>query len=179
MTDANVSHCMYFSWVYTMNTIMAEQKHPVQQDATVFGHLLLPIDGSELSWRAFALGLKMAKLSAAKVSVIHAVPPFHSIAYMTELLAAMELSYSQQAVKSATGYMERAKELANAAHIPCECHFAFGEHPHEVILNAVDEHHCDLIVMASHGWHGLNSLILGSETQKVISKSTIPVLVCH
>ena len=162
-----------------MHAATIDHAHPIQQKTTLFRHILLPIDGSDLSLRAFALGLDMAKLCGAKVLAIHAVPPFHSIAYMMELLAASELNYSQQAVKSATGYLEQAKALANAAHVPCECHYAFGEHPYETILNAVDEHHCDLIVMASHGWHGLNKLILGSETQKVLSKSTIPGLFCH
>lgn len=162
-----------------MHATMSDQAHPARQDATLFRHILLPIDGSDLSLRALALGLDMAKLCNAKVSVIHTVPPFHSLAYMTELIAASELNYNQEAVKSASGYLAQAKALADAAHVPCECHYAFGEHPYETILNAIGEYHCDLIVMASHGWHGLNKLILGSETQKVLAKSTVPVLVCR
>ena len=162
-----------------MHTAMSDQAHAVQRDTPLFRHILLPIDGSDLSLRALALGLDMAKLCNAKVSVIHAVPPFHSLAYMTELIAASELNYNQEAVKSASGYLAQAKALADAAQVPCECHYAFGEHPYETILSAVNEYRCDLIVMASHGLHGLNRFILGSETQKVLTKSTVPVLVCH
>jgi len=144
-----------------------------------FRHLLLPIDGSDLSLRAFRMGLELAKAFGAKVLALHVVPPFNSIAYMAELLAAAELSYSEQAVQSAARYLDEAKKLAKAAQVPCECHYAFGERPHQAILEAVGEHHCDLIVMATHGWHGLNRLMVGSETQKVLLLSEIPVLVCR
>lgn len=161
-----------------MSTETAVSPEPTDvQRKALFQHLLLPIDGSDLSLRAFRMGLELAKTFGAKVLALHVVPPFNSIAYMAELLAAAKLSYSQQAVQSATRYLDEAKKLAKAAQIPCECHYAFGERPHEAILEAVREYHCDLIVMATHGWHGLNRLTLGSETQKVLLQSTIPVLV--
>lgn len=144
-----------------------------------FRHLLLPIDGSDLSLRAFSMGLELARTFGAKVLALHAVPPFNSIAYMTEILAAAELRYSQKAVQSASHYLEKAKALAKAAMVPCECHYAFGERPHEAILEAAKAYQCDLIVMATHGWHGMNRLALGSETQKVVVKSSIPVLICR
>jgi len=145
----------------------------------LFQHLLLPIDGSDLSLRAFAMGLELARTFDARVLALHVVPPFNSIAYMAEILATAEFQYSQQAVHSASRYLDKAKEMAKSAQIPCECHYAFGERPHEAILQAVDEHHCDLIVMATHGRHGLNRLVLGSETQKVLLLSNVPVLVCR
>ena len=144
-----------------------------------FRHLLLPIDGSDLSLRAFATGLELAKTFGAKVLALHVVPPFNSIAYMTEILAAAELRYSQHALQSASRYLDQAKAMAKEAQVPCECRYVFGERPHEAILDAVDTHHCDLIVMATHGWHGLNRLVLGSETQKVLVRSHVPVLVCR
>jgi nucleotide-binding universal stress UspA family protein len=63
--------------------------------------------------------------------------------------------------------------------VPCECHYVFGERPHEAILEAAGDYQCDLIVMATHGWHGINKLLLGSETQRVLVDSNVPVLVCH
>lgn len=148
------------------------------QRKMLFQHLLLPIDGSDLSLRAFSMGLELAKACDAKVLALHVVPPFNSITYMAEILVAAELSYSKQAVQIATRYLDEAKKLAKAALVPCECHYAFGERPHQAILETVNEHHCDLIVMATHGWHGLNRLMLGSETQKVLLQSKVPVLVC-
>ncbi|WP_426690550.1 universal stress protein [Rhodanobacter ginsengiterrae] len=143
----------------------------------LFQHLLLPIDGSALSLQAFRMGLALARSLGARILVLHVVPPCSSIAYMAELLAAAELSYSQQAVISATRYLDEAKELASAAQVPCECRYVFGDQPHRAILEAAGEHHCDLIVMATHGWHGLNQLAVGSETQKVLLQSKVPVLV--
>lgn len=145
----------------------------------LFRRILLPIDGSELSYRAFTMGLELASNFGAEAVVIHVVPPFNAIAYMTEFLAATELRYSQHAVQSASRYLDKAKALAKDVQVQCEYHFMFGEHPHEAILGAADEHHCDLIVMATHGWHGLNRLVLGSETQKVLARSHVPVLVCR
>jgi Universal stress protein UspA and related nucleotide-binding proteins len=163
-----------------MSTETAVSPEPAHvQRKALFQHLLLPIDGSDLSLRAFGMGLELARTFGAKVLALHVVPPFNSIAYMAELLAAAELSYSQQAVQSASRYLDKAKALAKAAEVPCQCHYAFGERPHQAILEAVNEHHCDLIVMATHGWHGLNRLMLGSETQKVLLLSKIPVLVCR
>jgi nucleotide-binding universal stress UspA family protein len=159
-------------------TVINQEQTRVRS-AALFQHLLLPIDGSDLSLRAFAMGLELAKTFGAKVLALHVVPPFNSIAYMAEILVAAKLSYSQQAVQSASRYLDNAKELAKAAQVPCECHYAFGERPHEAILEAVNEHHCDLIVMATHGLHGLNQLTLGSETQKVLLRSRVPVLVCR
>ncbi len=149
------------------------------QRKMLFQHVLLPIDGSDLSLRAFSMGLELAKAFDARALALHVVPPFNSITYMAEILVAAELSYSKQAVQIATRYLDEAKELARAALVPCECHYAFGERPHQAILEAVNEHHCDLIVMATHGRHGLNQLMLGSETQKVLLQSRVPVLVCR
>ncbi|BFI96103.1 MAG: universal stress protein [Rhodanobacter sp.] len=162
-----------------MHAATSHPERTTRQEAALFRNILLPIDGSELSLRAFAIGLDLATLCGAKVSAIHVVPPFHSLAFITEVIAASEFDYNQQAVKSAAGYLARAKKLADDKHVACECHYVFGEQPYEAILDAVDEHHCDLIVMASHGWHGLDKLILGSQTQKVLAKAAIPVLVCR
>jgi len=159
-------------------TVTSRQDISVLPNA-LFRHMLIPIDGSELSLNAFRLGLDLAHTFGAKVLALHVVPPFNSIAYMTEILAAAELRYSNQALQSATGYLDKAKALAKEAQVPCECRYVFGERPHEAILDAIDEHHCDLIVMATHGWHGLNRLMLGSETQKVLVRSHVPVLVCR
>jgi nucleotide-binding universal stress UspA family protein len=47
----------------------------------------------------------------------------------------------------------------------------------DAIIAAAKKHKCDLIVMASHGRNGVKRLLLGSETQLVLTHSTIPVLV--
>ena len=143
----------------------------------LFGRILLPIDGSPLSLRAFAMGLELARTLQATVVVMHVVPPYNAFAYMPEFLAATELRYSQRAVESASRYLNEAKDKAKGAGVPCECHYMFGERPYEAILDAVTEHHCDLIVMGTHGWRSMDQLLMGSETQKVLARSVVPVLV--
>lgn len=145
----------------------------------LFQRVLLPIDGSELSLRAFRTGLELARPLGGTVVALHAVPPFNTAACMTEFLAAAELRHSEEAMQAAARYLDDARALAEQVGVPCECHCAFGEQPHEAILKAVDAYRCELIVMASHGWHGLDRLILGSETQKVLANSRVPVLVCR
>ena len=155
-------------------------RHATQAEAPVFKRILLPIDDdSDLSQQGLSFGLMLARLCDARLVALHAIPPFNSLASAAELLVATEVEYCDQAIKDSAERLERVKRMANAAQIACECHHSFGEHPHEAILSAASEHRCDLIVMASHGRHGLEKLLLGSETQKVLSASAIPVLVCR
>lgn len=149
------------------------------QSRPLFRHLLLPVDGSDLSLRAFGMGLDLAKAFHAKVLALHVVPPFNPLAYVTETLAAAELDFGRHALQSASRYLDRVKAMAREAGVPCECRYVFGQHPHEAILEAVDEYRCDLVVMATHDRHGVNRLMLGSETQKVLVHCSVPVLVCR
>jgi nucleotide-binding universal stress UspA family protein len=160
-----------------MPTATTIRNHTDMQPKALFRRLLLPIDGSELSLHALGKGLDVAKAFDASVLILHVVPPFNSIAFVSEILAATELNFSRHTLETASRYLDKAKVMATMAKVPCECHYAFGESPHDAILEAAREHHCDLIVMATHGWRGLDRLMLGSETQKVILGSTIPVLV--
>ena len=68
-------------------------------------------------------------------------------------------------------------ELARADGIACQAHTVEALHPWEAILDHAKTQNCDVIVMASHGRRGLSALLLGSETQKVLTHASIPVLV--
>jgi nucleotide-binding universal stress UspA family protein len=70
-----------------------------------------------------------------------------------------------------------ASQLAAAAGVGCETLHVTHEQPYQAIIEAAAEKNCDLIVMASHGRRGLAAVVLGSETVKVLTHSTIPVLV--
>ena len=69
------------------------------------------------------------------------------------------------------------KEAAVGAGVGCDVVHAQHEHPHQAIIDAAISRGCDLIVMASHGRRGIFAIVLGSETVKVLTHSTIPVLV--
>lgn len=145
----------------------------------MFKQILLPTDGSELSLKAVRLGVDLAKACCASVIALHAVPPAQTIAYVAEIMASMEFDYAKEATRFAERYLEEARAIATEAGVPFDCVMLFGEQPYQAILKTAEERKCDLIVMASHSWEGLARLLMGSETHKVMLKSSVPVLVCH
>ncbi len=145
----------------------------------MFKHLLVPTDGSELSVRTAHTAIELAQACHARIHALHVVPPFHSMSYMAEMLAAAELNYTQESIARAERYLADVRDLAAKAGVACDTSYVLDDHPHHAIVQTVADKHCDLIVMASHGWRGLNRLLLGSETQKVLLTSNVPVLVCH
>lgn len=145
----------------------------------MFKHILLPTDGSELSTRAVDLGIDLARACGAKVYTLHVVAPFHTLSYMTEFMAASEASYTEEAVRWAERYLEEVRAKAKAAGLAHDSNYLLDASPCAAILRVAQEQGCDLIVMGSHGWRGLTRLLLGSETQQVLLKSKLPVLVCR
>jgi cobalamin-dependent methionine synthase I len=62
------------------------------------------------------------------------------------------------------------------AGVPCQTVVATNDHPFDAIVNTANEHHCDLIVMTSRYRPGLTSLVMRSESERVLHRSSIPVL---
>ena len=145
----------------------------------MFKHILLPTDGSDLSLRGVKLGLDLARSCGAKIYALHVVPPFHTFTYVSEMIAATEATYMEGAVERAERYLADVRDMAEKAGVPSEGSYVTSDFPSERIVEAAQNRHCDLIVMASHGWRGFTKLLLGSETQKVLLTSPVPVLVCH
>jgi nucleotide-binding universal stress UspA family protein len=145
----------------------------------MFKHILLPIDGSDLSLGAAKLGIELAQTCGARVYALHVVPAYQTFAYVVELLATTEQVYMEEAQARAAEYLAQVRSLANDAGVEYNDDRIVVERPHEVIIATAAAQHCDLIVMASHGWRGMTRLLLGSETQKVLLKGDVPVLVCH
>lgn len=145
----------------------------------MYKHILIPTDGSELSQRAAKAGVELARTLGARVTGLFAAPPatplvygeFLPIGYATPRKHAAMI---KQAAEHHLGVIERA---AKAAQVPCELLSVTDDFPANSILSAAKRLKCDLIVMASHGRHGLKSVLLGSETQKVLAQAKIPVLV--
>jgi nucleotide-binding universal stress UspA family protein len=143
----------------------------------MFKHILIPTDGSKLSEAAARQGIRLARETGARVTCLHAIPRFHASDVMLGLLETSRGDYEKAAMDYAanhTGFVERA---AHAAGVTCEVEYATSDDPAGAIVEAAGKRKCDLIVMASHGRRGVQSLLLGSQTQKVLTHSTIPVLV--
>jgi nucleotide-binding universal stress UspA family protein len=85
--------------------------------------------------------------------------------------------YAAASAARAARILGGVQSAADAAGVPCRTEHAIDDDPYAAIVAAAQRAGCELIVMASHGHRGLKGLLLGSETQKVLVHSTIPVLV--
>ena len=143
----------------------------------VHKHILIPTDGSELSQKAIEYGLALAKSVNAKVTVVTVSAPLHTLVIEPPLTTNIVETYETQIRQLAWKYLEAARALAAAAGVPCEVLQLEHDQPYLAIIDTAARRACDLIVMASHGRRGIAAIVLGSETVKVLTHSTIPVLV--
>lgn len=147
----------------------------------MFRHILFPTDGSELSRKALAVALGVAKPLGARITAIHVmapyVPPMGDLGFTYPDPVSPE-DYEEAAKKAWAAARAEVEAAAAAAGIPFDAVSAFSSDPWDAIVDAAAARRCDLIVMASHGRRGLAAALIGSETQKVLTHSPIPVLVC-
>ncbi len=145
----------------------------------MFKHVLLPTDGSNLSEGAVRMGVQLAKAVNAKVTGFHVMPEFHVFTYKTEMLEDTKKEFAKDSKAHAAQYLSVIETAAKAAGVTCDVASATHDHPYEAIIRVAKQRGCDLIVMASHGRKGMQGVLLGSEAQKVLTHSHIPVLVCR
>jgi nucleotide-binding universal stress UspA family protein len=144
---------------------------------TMYKHLLLATDGSELARKALQHGLELAKAFRAKASIVTVTKPWPHAAYG----AAPRLVdlYKKTSAENAKAILASASEAGTAAGVVCTTLLVEESDPAEAIVASAKQQDCDLIVMASHCRGALGRLLLGSETLKVLTLSTVPVLVCR
>ena len=140
-------------------------------------HILIPTDGSELSQNAIDYGVALAKSVNAKVTVQTVSTPFHAFVVEPGKITDTPDHYGKRMATLAAKYLNVAKEAALAAGVSCETMHVEHDQPYLAIIETAARKSCDLIVMASHGRRGIAAIVLGSETVKVLTHSTIPVLV--
>ena len=144
----------------------------------MFKHILIPTDGSELSQHAVRAAVELAKLHGARLTGIHVIPDYHLlIAYEGAFDPVTEERIEEEAKLRAESYLAFIRSAAEDAGIPCDTVCETSDHPYDAILKAANSRKCDLIVMTSHGRKGLAAVLLGSETRKVLTLSSVPVLV--
>jgi nucleotide-binding universal stress UspA family protein len=143
----------------------------------MYKHMLIPTDGSELSAKAEAAGLTLARSLDAKVTALTVTPPFQLIAAEPMMVIATEPEYEKAQAARAEKTLERVKTTAAAIGTPVETVRVVHPHPYEAIIATAKERGCDVVFMASHGRRGITGLILGSETTKVLTHCKLPVLV--
>jgi nucleotide-binding universal stress UspA family protein len=143
----------------------------------MFKHVLLPTDGSPQSEAAIQQGIELAKETHARVTGIHVVPKFHVFTYQPEMLEDTREQYAKDSQATAAKILQSVENAARAAGVECDTVCAVSDEPYEAIIRTAEEKGCDLIAMASHGHKGIKGLLVGSETQKVLTHSHQPVIV--
>lgn len=140
------------------------------------GRILLATDGSALSDKAAATAVELARALAVELLAFTALPayPYSGIGESSGVAAA---DHQARAGAEASDRLARVQRLAGAAGVVCHTSMLEDDQPYRAIISAADKHDCGLIVMASHGRRGVRALMLGSETQRVLTHSQRPVLV--
>jgi nucleotide-binding universal stress UspA family protein len=143
----------------------------------MYKRILIPSDGSEASQRAILAGVAFAREMGGEVVGLTATPEFHVLSTSSEMLEDTPERYAAASAGRASRILADIENAAREAGVACRTEHAIDDDPYAAITATARRLGCDLIVMASHGRHGLKGLLLGSETQKVLVHSTIPVLV--
>lgn len=142
----------------------------------MFKHILLPTDGGELSMKAVRHGMLLAKQLGAKATALIVRRPLREF-----VAEGITIPVSDEQQKDYVVQMDKLLEAARAEAkkdgIDVEAIQVVNDEPWRGIVDAAKAKGCDLIVMSSHGRRGVSAFLLGSETQKVLTHSTVPVLV--
>ncbi len=139
--------------------------------------MLVPTDGSELSMKAIEGAIGLAKRLGSSLVVFTAIEPYPYAKTGEHTPVETHAHYDERLKAEAAARLAPLKAMAAAAGINADTAVSSSTSPYEAIIRAAGEYGCDSIVMSSHGRRGISGLLLGSETQKVLTHSTIPVLV--
>lgn len=142
----------------------------------MFQRILVPTDGSEISVNAVQMAIGLARTTGAKLYTLSVKEPFPYSA-ISEMQPTPPQEFLDAQERIAAARVKSVQDACSAAGLSCEGHTVEALHPWEAVIDYADREHCDLIVMASHGRRGVTALLLGSETQKVLTHTKVPVLV--
>ena len=142
----------------------------------MYKKILISTDGSDVSQKAAQSAVALARTCGAELFAISAKEPFPYSA-ISEMQPVPPQEFYDAQERIAAGRVKSVVDTAKAAGLTCGGHTVEALHPWEAILDHAKAQQCDLIIMASHGRRGVAALLLGSETQRVLIHSTLPVLI--
>ncbi len=140
----------------------------------MFRRLLVPVDGAESSARAIDRSIELASQLGAAIAGFVAEP----LAPLTSEGATVSV-HEQRGAEHARVLLGRFEKQARAAGVPYEGHYTQAQDIGQAIIEAAEHHHCDMIVMVTHGRSLLGQLLFGSNTKHVLAHSPVPLLVLH
>ena len=145
----------------------------------MYKHLLVATDGSKLSGKAVIHAIALAQALSAKLTAFYASPEYPMPAFADGVVydPVSRKEYTALAAKEAERILGPVKMKAEAGGVACATLHSIAPAPWEAILAAAKKAKCDAVVMASHGRRGISAVLMGSETQKVLTHSKLPVLV--
>ena len=145
----------------------------------MYKRILVPTDGSKLSDKAIKEAARLAKMAGADVLLLHVRAPLDGPLYSEGAPLAYPSRRRDKELeeKEEHDILHAAAKLSDAMGVTTETTYVTSTSPYEAIVKTAKKGKCDLIVMSSHGRRGLAGLLIGSETQKVLTHTTIPVLV--
>lgn len=146
---------------------------------TMYKHLLIATDGSDLAEKATTQGVALAKALGAKLTAVHVTLPWTAVAVGEVAIALPPENYDKMSAESAARILREVSEAAAKADVACNTVHVEGRSPAEGIIHTANDVGADLIVMSSHGRSGLARLLLGSEAGEVVARSHCPVLICR
>jgi nucleotide-binding universal stress UspA family protein len=145
----------------------------------MYKNILVPTDGSPLSRAAAAKAVKLAALMGAKITAYFAAPAPTPMIYKGLLPVGFTTTteHAKLAARAAAQYLGYIENLAKTAGVKVKSLHTTDDFPASAILAVAKKEKCDLIYIASHGQTGFKNSLLGSQTQKILAQSPIPVLV--
>ncbi len=142
----------------------------------MFRRILVPTDGSDITAKAVDTGVALAKSLGAQLFTISVKEPFPYSA-ISEMQPTPPQEFYDAQERIGAERVAQVVRTSEAAGVSCQSHTVEALHPWEAIIEYANRTECDLLVMASHGRRGMSALLLGSETQRVLTHTTLPVLV--
>jgi nucleotide-binding universal stress UspA family protein len=142
----------------------------------MYRNILIPTDGSDITNKAVQTAITLAKTLGARLSTISVKEPFPYSA-ISEMQPVPPQEFYDAQERIAASRVKAVIDAAQAHGLACTGHTVEALHPWEAITDHAKAQGCDLIVMASHGRRGVSALLLGSETQKVLTHCDVPILV--
>lgn len=142
----------------------------------VYKKILVPTDGSDITDKATTAAIGLAKALGARLRTMTVKEPYPFSA-LSEIRPVPPQTFFDSQEQLAQRNVQKIVSACQAAGVDCESATVEADHPHEAIIAEATREGCDLIVMASHGRRGMQALLLGSETQKVLTHTQIAVLV--
>jgi nucleotide-binding universal stress UspA family protein len=142
----------------------------------MFKRILVPTDGSDITGKAVDVAIGLARSLNARLYTLSVKEPFPYSA-ISEMQPTPPQEFFDAQERIAASRVNDVSQAAEKAGLQCEAHTVEALHPWEAVIDHASRHECDLIVMASHGRRGVTALLLGSETQKVLTHSKVPVLI--